>query len=72
MIHNWRTVAVSTAATVALAVQEWGRERKHDGARRIGDEAKTFKLKSMDGKSESDLASFRGKRPVVLFFGSYT
>jgi len=50
------------------------RERmsKDDGAPKIGDAAPTFKLKSPDGKSETDLASFRGSKPVVLFFGSYT
>ena len=37
-----------------------------------GDEAPTFKLKSIDGKKETDLKEFRGKSPVVLIFGSYT
>jgi hypothetical protein len=50
------------------------RERmsKDDGAPKVGDVAPTFKLKSVDGKSETNFASFRGKKPVVLFFGSYT
>lgn len=50
------------------------RERvsKDDGAPKVGDAAPTFKLKSLDGKNETDIASFKGKRPVVLFFGSYT
>ncbi len=43
-----------------------------DGAPKVGEMAPTFKLMSLDGKNETDLASFRGKRPVVLFFGSYT
>ena len=43
-----------------------------DGAPKVGDEAPTFKLKTLNGKSEFDLADDRGKRPVVLFFGSYT
>ena len=38
----------------------------------VGEMAPTFTLMSLDGKGETDLASFRGKRPVVLFFGSYT
>jgi len=38
----------------------------------IGDEAPTFKLKSLDGKKETDLKEFRCKKPVVLIFGSYT
>ncbi len=43
-----------------------------DGAPKVGDPAPVFKLKSLDGKRETDLASFKGKRPVILFFGSYT
>ncbi|MFQ5708627.1 MAG: hypothetical protein ACE5HO_14315, partial [bacterium] len=43
-----------------------------DGAPAVGELAPTFKLLSLDGKSETDLESFRGERPVVLFFGSYT
>jgi hypothetical protein len=42
------------------------------GARKVGEVAPTFKLMSLDGKGETDLSSFRGERPVVLFFGSYT
>ena len=38
----------------------------------IGATAPDFKLKTMDGNSEVQLSSFRGKRPVVLVFGSYT
>ena len=41
------------------------------GALHPGDEAPDFRLKTRDGKSEIELASFRG-RPVVLIFGSYT
>ncbi len=41
-------------------------------ALKVGDEAPVFKLKSLDGESEFDLADYRGKKPVVLIFGSYT
>jgi len=37
-----------------------------------GDAAPDFLLKTRDGKSEVELASFHGSRPVVLIFGSYT
>jgi hypothetical protein len=37
-----------------------------------GEVAPTFKLKALDGKTEFELTSLRGKRPVVLLFGSYT
>ena len=39
---------------------------------KAGEEAPPFTLKSVDGKQETNLSSFRGKRPVILFFGSYT
>ncbi len=45
---------------------------KDDGAPKVGDEAPTFELASLDGKSKMDLANYRGKKPVMLFFGSYT
>ncbi len=50
------------------------RERmmRDDNAPKVGDVAPVFTLKSLDGKSETDLASFKGKKPVLLFFGSYT
>lgn len=41
-------------------------------APQVGDVAPPFRLKTLDGKQEVELASLRGKRPVVLFFGSYT
>ncbi len=46
--------------------------RAESGALKVGQEAPVFALKSLDGKQETDLKSFRGKRPVILFFGSYT
>ena len=39
---------------------------------KVGELAPDFKLKSLDGKSQTQLKDFRGKKPVVLFFGSYT
>ena len=38
---------------------------------RVGDPAPDFNLKGMDG-GEVRLSSFRGQRPVLLVFGSYT
>jgi peroxiredoxin len=43
-----------------------------DGAPKAGQIAPTFSLKAFDGQDEVALAGFRGKQPVVLFFGSYT
>ena len=49
-----------------------GQRGPEEGALKVGDEAPTFKLKSLDGESETDLAEFKGEKPVVLIFGSYT
>jgi hypothetical protein len=48
----------------------WNRARA--GTLHPGDMAPDFRLKTRDGKSEVALSSFRGSRPVVLIFGSYT
>jgi len=37
-----------------------------------GDAAPDFRLPTLDHKSTVQLSSFRGVRPVVLVFGSYT
>ena len=34
--------------------------------------APTFTLNSLDGKQTFTLKEFRGEKPVILFFGSYT
>lgn len=49
------------------------RRDRDDGAPKVGDAAPLFGLKMLgDENTTVKLASFRGKRPVVLFFGSYT
>ena len=47
-------------------------KQKTDNAPKIGEMAPTFKLMSLDGKEETNLADFKDNKPVVLFFGSYT
>ena len=42
------------------------------GHLRVGDAAPNFALQTLDRKSRVELASFRGSKPVVLVFGSYT
>ncbi len=42
------------------------------GGLRVGDPAPRFNLPTADNHSTVSLASFRGQRPVVLIFGSYT
>ncbi len=51
-----------------------GRGRRAEGAQslQVAEMAPQFALKSLDGKSETDVASYRGQRPIILFFGSYT
>lgn len=48
------------------------RARQQDHALRVGQYAPTFTLNSYDGESKTDVKEFRGKRPVIVFFGSYT
>jgi hypothetical protein len=48
----------------------WTRARA--GAVKVGDPAPDFRLPTLDRQSAVQLASFRGDRPVVLVFGSYT
>jgi hypothetical protein len=38
----------------------------------VGDPAPGFCLKTIDDKQTVSLSDYRGKRPVVLIFGSYT
>ena len=38
----------------------------------VGDPAPDFNLRTADKQSRVSLASFRGQKPVVLVFGSYT
>ena len=42
------------------------------GSLNVGESAPGFDLPASDKKSRVQLASFRGKEPVVLIFGSYT
>lgn len=46
-------------------------EQEADGPD-VGQEAPDFTLGTLDGKGTITLSDFRGKKPVVLVFGSYT
>ena len=71
-------LALSVAIVTDAEAQRWrGRgdrmmKQRQDNAPKVGETAPTFTLQSHDGKSETSLASFKGEKPVVLFFGSYT
>jgi len=42
------------------------------GSLRVGDQAPDFELPVLDRTRQIRLSAFRGDRPVVLVFGSYT
>jgi hypothetical protein len=46
--------------------------RAEQSAPKAGGHAPLFQLNELGGKDRVDLASFVGKQPVLLFFGSYT
>ena len=48
----------------------WNHARQGDLS--PGDEAPDFRLQLLDRSSAVQISSFRGERPVVLVFGSYT
>lgn len=50
--------------------QLWFIARK--GRLNVGDPAPDFSLWTVDRKQRVQLSSFRGQKPVVLVFGSYT
>ena len=45
---------------------------RYDDKLEVGDVAPDFTLSDPKGKHEVTLSSFRGEKPVVLIFGSYT
>ena len=71
-------VVMLCAAASSLAQRPARRGRPGQDQIRKGEIAKEgktapdFQLKSLDGESEVKLSSFAGKKPVALFFGSYT
>ena len=66
------SLAMMVFTTGTVAQQNFRSWRREDKAPKVGDMAPTFKLKSLDGTEETDLEHFREKKPIVLFFGSYT
>ena len=62
---------VGMALPVAAQPQR-GAGRQQPAGPRIGDQAPDFRLKTKDGQREVQLSSFKGQKPVVLVFGSFT
>ena len=71
------TLGIFLAALADVSAQERGgrgghRRPKEDNAPKVGQKAPEFTIKSLDGKKSFELARAKGKKPVLLFFGSYT
>ena len=86
-MNRWSCIAMGALALAVTAPtglgqpeEETRRGRPRDGLRRMredkgpkpGEAAPSVKLQALDGETTVDLAGFKDKRPVVLFFGSYT
>ena len=78
MLIKWLFCVIGALVLMAFAMEQtWAQQRnrspkKEIKAPKVGEMAPTFKLKSLNGQEEFDLEQYRGKKPVVLFFGSYT
>ena len=60
-------------ATIKTRQEATSWQKKHDiNAPKVGDVAPDFELYDVDGLNPIRLSAFRGKRPVVLIFGSFT
>jgi len=57
-------------ATAGLAGQRGRRPR--EGGLKVGDPAPDFELPLLGSEGKVKLSAFKGDRPVVLIFGSYT
>lgn len=52
--------------------QEMRGQNQEAGGPNVGQEAPDFTLRTLDGDRTVKLSDFRGKKPVILVFGSYT
>jgi len=70
------TTAVTAQPSPTSAQRKTPTERKQRRKEKqilfVGDLAPTFTLSSIDGKEKTNTDDFRGQRPLILFFGSYT
>ncbi|MGH7957649.1 MAG: deiodinase-like protein, partial [Opitutaceae bacterium] len=74
-MHLTRPVRVFPAvilAALSMTFAEAAQPRRHPETLRAGDPAPDFSLKSPDGGKSIRLSDYRGEKPVVLIFGSYT
>ncbi|MCG8405076.1 MAG: hypothetical protein MI923_07765 [Phycisphaerales bacterium] len=70
------TAAVCSGWSASLCAGSASNEKTRDKAGKkapkTGDTAPVFELKMLDREKSVALRDFNGKRPVILFFGSYT
>jgi len=60
-------------ATIKNRQEATAWQHKYDaGAPRVGDPAPDFELRDIQGEDPIRLSNFRGDKPVVLIFGSFT
>jgi hypothetical protein len=68
------SVYISKTSNVVFSIFPFRRMwlSAREGRLKVGDAAPDFSLETYDRKSRVQLSTFRGKKPVVLVFGSYT
>ncbi len=64
--------AVPDQPTTRRAGARLARTMPNANPLKVGQTAPNFKLSTTDGKRTVELAGFKGNKPVVLIFGSYT
>ena len=81
MLNFARSFSVTLVAIVAVLIccgqvqaQKRQSRRRSIDTVKVGDKAPDFTLRKLNAKKGETvtLSSFQGKKPVVLFFGSYT
>lgn len=66
------SICVGCASTPSGGPRRDAQTGSKPRALKITEPAPMFKLASLDGNRKVDLASYRGDKPILLFFGSYT
>jgi len=67
----WLVLAASLCP-VCLGGAKGPRDGPREGTLSVGDPAPDFELPQLGGEGKVKLSAFKGDRPVVLIFGSYT
>ena len=71
--NKQKRVTTMSMKTVHNRKEAFSWQKKHDlHAPKLGDFAPDFELKDSKGQHSIRLSDFRGKKPVVLVFGSFT